>query len=194
MSALRQTLRLTPSRDKRQSLAALAWMQRRHRTRRCGRRLPAGDGPDAGPRLRVVGDPREPPPQLDDGRQLALLVESGTDRGGIGLGDDEHGASMEHAHRGQQARRWSLRGQARPRAPDSVRRSWSMGAGAARRCRPCHGSRAARAESGPSRAATSRASPRGSSAACWRGWIVPIVKSRRQPACRSVWHCPATLP
>jgi len=78
-------------------------MQRRHRAQRLGQWLPAGNGAGTFPRLRVVGDPREPPPQLDDGRQLAVLVEGGADRGGIGLGDDEHGGSMEHARRGRQA-------------------------------------------------------------------------------------------
>jgi hypothetical protein len=37
---------------------------------------------------------REQPTQLDGGRQLALLIEDGADRGGIGLGDDEHPKSM----------------------------------------------------------------------------------------------------
>jgi len=53
--------------------------------------------------LRVVGDPREPLPQLDDGRQLALLVESVTDRHGIRFGHDEHRRTMGHAPRGRQA-------------------------------------------------------------------------------------------
>lgn len=51
------------------ALAAFAGMQRHHRARPCGWRLvPACDGPDAGPRLRVAGDPREAAPQLNDGR------------------------------------------------------------------------------------------------------------------------------
>jgi hypothetical protein len=46
------------------------------------------------PRLRVVGDPREPPTQLDSGRQLSLLIDGRADRSGIGLGDNEHLGSM----------------------------------------------------------------------------------------------------
>jgi hypothetical protein len=38
----------------------------------------------------VVGDAREPPAQLDHGRQLATLPIDGADRSGISLGDDEH--------------------------------------------------------------------------------------------------------
>ena len=83
--------------------AALARAQRHHRARRRGRRLPAGDGPDAGPRLGMVGDPREALPQLDHGRQFALLVQGGADRGGIGFGYHEHGRSMGHAPRSRQA-------------------------------------------------------------------------------------------
>jgi hypothetical protein len=59
-----------------------------------GQRLPAGDRPDAGPRLHGVGDARKPPPQLDHGRELPTLIEGGADRGGIRLGDDEHLPSM----------------------------------------------------------------------------------------------------
>lgn len=84
--------------------AAFASMQRHHRTRRCGRRLPVIDGPDAGLRLGMVGDPREALPQFDDGRQLAFLVEGGTDRGGINFGHHEHGWSMGHALGEPQAR------------------------------------------------------------------------------------------
>jgi len=87
-------------------LAVLARTQRHHRARRRRRRRPAGDGPGALSCLRVV-DPREPLPQLDDGRQLALLVESSTDRRGIGFGHDEHRRSMGHAPRGRQARLWA---------------------------------------------------------------------------------------
>jgi hypothetical protein len=47
------------------------------------------------PRLRVVGDPREPPSQLDSGRQLSLLVEDGADRGSIGLGDNSMATRIE---------------------------------------------------------------------------------------------------
>jgi hypothetical protein len=57
-------------------------------------RLPSGDCPDVCPRLRVVGDPRKSPTQLDGGRQLALLVEDGADCIGIGLGDEEHSKRM----------------------------------------------------------------------------------------------------
>ena len=57
-------------------------------------RLPSGDCPDVCPRLRVVGDPRKSPTQLDGDRQLALLVEDGADCIGIGLGDEEHSKRM----------------------------------------------------------------------------------------------------
>jgi len=66
-------------------------------------RQPAMVRAGAGPRLRVVGDAREPLTQFDDGRELALLVEGGTDRGGIGFGHHEHGQNMDHASRGRQA-------------------------------------------------------------------------------------------
>jgi len=95
-----------PSRDGKTVLATFARVQRRHRTWRCGQGLPAGNGPGAGPRLFVVSDAGEPLPQLDDSRQLALLVEGCTDRGGVCFGHDEHRRSMEHACRGRQARRW----------------------------------------------------------------------------------------
>ena len=38
----------------------------------------------------IVRDAGKPAPQLDSRGQLAALIESGTDRGGIFLGDDEH--------------------------------------------------------------------------------------------------------
>ena len=60
------------------------------RAQRHGQRLPAGDGPGTGAGLRGVGDGGEQPAQLDRGRQLAALLESGTDRCGLCLGDDEH--------------------------------------------------------------------------------------------------------
>ena len=82
-------------------------MQRHHRAQRRGRRLPAGDGPDAGPRLRVIGDAPKALPQLDDGRQLAFLVKGGADRGGIGFTYDEHDPSMDHVLLGRQARSWT---------------------------------------------------------------------------------------
>src|SRR5208283_3077509 len=72
------------------ALAFLARMQQRHRRYRHGRRLPAGDGPGAGARLRVVGDTGEPAAQLDGGRQFALLIKNGPDRGGVSFGDDKH--------------------------------------------------------------------------------------------------------
>jgi hypothetical protein len=50
--------------------------------------------PGALPRLRVVGDAQEPPPQFDRGRELATLLVDGADRSGIRLGDDEHAKSM----------------------------------------------------------------------------------------------------
>ena len=64
------------------------------RAQRHGQRLPAGDGPGTGAGLRGVGDGGEQPAQLDRGRQLAALLESGADRGGLCLGDDEHAGRM----------------------------------------------------------------------------------------------------
>ena len=64
------------------------------RAQRHGQRLPAGDGPGTGAGLRGVGDGGEQPAQLDRGRQLAALLESGADRCGLCLGDDEHRRSM----------------------------------------------------------------------------------------------------
>jgi hypothetical protein len=71
-------------------LAVLAGTQPRHRSGLDWQRRPPGDAPGAGPRLRVVSDPREPPPQLDSSRQFSLLVEDSADRGSIGLRDNEH--------------------------------------------------------------------------------------------------------
>ncbi len=51
----------------------------------------------------IVGDAREPASQLDHGRQLAVLIESGADRGGIFLGDHEHLGDMGCPPRCQQA-------------------------------------------------------------------------------------------
>jgi len=51
----------------------------------------------------IVGDAREPASQLDHGRELAVLVENGADRGGIFLGDDEHLPGMGRPRRCQQA-------------------------------------------------------------------------------------------
>jgi hypothetical protein len=75
-------------------LAVFAGTQPRHRARLDYQRSPPGDAPSVCPRLRVVGDPREPPAQLDSSRQLSLLVEDGADRGSIGLGDNEHPNSI----------------------------------------------------------------------------------------------------
>ena len=76
------------------SLALTARTQPDHRARWRRELLPTGDGPDVRPRLRVVGDPRKSPAQLDSSRQLTLLAEDGADRVGIGLGDEEHPESM----------------------------------------------------------------------------------------------------
>ena len=57
-------------------------------------RLPGGDGPGIYSRLSIVGNARKPAAQLDSGRELAALVECGTDRRSICLGDDEHNTSM----------------------------------------------------------------------------------------------------
>jgi len=57
-------------------------------------RLPSGDDARALPRLQVVCDTGEQAPQLDRGRQLALLLECGADRSGFCLGNDEHLRSM----------------------------------------------------------------------------------------------------
>ena len=57
-------------------------------------RLPSGDDARDIPRLQIVGDTGEQAPQLDRGRQLALLLECGTDRGGVCFGNDEHLRSM----------------------------------------------------------------------------------------------------
>jgi hypothetical protein len=54
-------------------------------------RLPASNGADTLPCLRVVRDTGEPRAQLDRSRQLAALFVGGADRSGIRLGDDEHG-------------------------------------------------------------------------------------------------------
>ena len=57
-------------------------------------RLPLGDGPGESPRLVVIGDAGKKPAQLDGGRKLAALIEGGTDRVRIPLGDDKHRRSM----------------------------------------------------------------------------------------------------
>jgi hypothetical protein len=66
-------------------------------------RRPPGDAPDAYPRLRV-GDPWKPPPQLDSGRSLSLTIGDRADRGGNGLGDDEHPTSNGGSHHHWRAR------------------------------------------------------------------------------------------
>jgi hypothetical protein len=75
-------------------LAVLAGTQPRHRAQLDWQRRPPGDTPSVCPRLRVVGDSREPPAQLDSSRQLSVLVKDSADRGSIGLGDNEHPGSM----------------------------------------------------------------------------------------------------
>jgi len=89
---------------RRVALLAIAGTEPRHRAA-WGRRQwrPAGDAPGARPRMGIVGDAREPASQLDHGRQLAVLIESGADRGGIFLGDDEHLGDMGRPLRCQQA-------------------------------------------------------------------------------------------
>ena len=44
--------------------------------------------------VRVVGDAREPPAQLDRGREFAPLLVDSADRSLIRLSDDEHRWSM----------------------------------------------------------------------------------------------------
>jgi hypothetical protein len=56
------------------------------------RRLPAGNGPGAVPRLCVVANAGRA--QFDRSRQLAATLEGSADRSGIRLGDDEHRRSM----------------------------------------------------------------------------------------------------
>ena len=78
----------------RHSSSVLAGTQLGHRAKLGWQRRPPRDAPGARSRLRVVGDSWEPPAQLDNGRQLSLLIEDGADSGGIGFGDDEHPQSM----------------------------------------------------------------------------------------------------
>jgi len=66
--------------DREAALSGSVWMRPFHRTWCLGHWLPAGDGPGAGPRLLVVEDAREPPAQLNGGRELAPLLE------GVGAG------------------------------------------------------------------------------------------------------------
>jgi hypothetical protein len=72
-------------------------------TSRCGQGFPAGDRPGAFPRPGVVDDAGEQPTQFDGRRQLALLLEDGPDRSGIGLIDKEHLPQDAGSHRGGQA-------------------------------------------------------------------------------------------
>ena len=60
---------------------------------------PANDGPGTLPRLGVVGDAGEQPAQFDRGRELAALLISGANRGGLRFGDDEHAGDDSHAPR-----------------------------------------------------------------------------------------------
>ena len=83
-----------PSGQLEAGLGVPAGTQPPHRARLGWQRHPPGDAPGACPRLRVVSDPRKPPAQLNNSRQLSLLIEGGADRGSIGLGDDEHPQSM----------------------------------------------------------------------------------------------------
>jgi hypothetical protein len=57
-------------------------------------RLPASNGPRAFPSLRVVGHACEQTAQLHGGRQLATMIERGTDGGGLCLGHNEHAGRM----------------------------------------------------------------------------------------------------
>jgi hypothetical protein len=66
-------------------------------------RLPPGDGPGALSRLRVIGDVGEQPAQLNGGRQFALLLIGGADRGGGFLGNDKHGGQHGATGGGRQA-------------------------------------------------------------------------------------------
>jgi hypothetical protein len=53
--------------------------------------------------------PGNSPPQLDRRRQLAVLLVSGADRGGIGFEDGEHPRSMGRTDGRRQAERWRNR-------------------------------------------------------------------------------------
>jgi hypothetical protein len=52
------------------------------------RGLPSSDRPDLGSRLRVVGDPRKSPAQLDSSPQLTLLIGDSADC--VGVGHEEY--------------------------------------------------------------------------------------------------------
>jgi lipopolysaccharide export system ATP-binding protein len=64
-------------------LAVPAGTEPCHGARPGRQRRPPGDAPRARTRLRVVGHAREPPTQLDSGRQLSLLIEDSADRIGL---------------------------------------------------------------------------------------------------------------
>ncbi|MGH6680161.1 MAG: TraM recognition domain-containing protein [Bradyrhizobium sp.] len=75
----------------------VALLERTHTCRWARRQLqrrPARNGPRTGPCVRVVGNTREPAPQLNCGGELAALLERGADRSDIRFGDDEHPTSM----------------------------------------------------------------------------------------------------
>ncbi len=68
------------------------------------RRPPSRDDPHALPPPGVVGDQREVPPQLENSRQLALLVEHTADGLGSGFIDAEHGPTMQETTQRRQAK------------------------------------------------------------------------------------------
>ena len=59
-----------------------------------GHRLPAGNGPSPIPRRHMIRDAREPPTELNCGRQLACPDKGIADSGGIRVGDQEHLGSI----------------------------------------------------------------------------------------------------
>jgi hypothetical protein len=84
--------------------ASMIWSGMSVASLRAGRqRLPAGDRPHAQPGILVVHDPSEVPSQFHHGCKLAALLVSGSDRGGVGFGDDEHQRSMGQLGGEQQA-------------------------------------------------------------------------------------------
>jgi hypothetical protein len=86
-------------------LTVLAGTQPRHRARLCWQRFSSWRWSGRTPGLGFVGDPGEPPTQLDGGRQFALLLIGGGGRGGIGFRDDEHGGRIQPWHRSSRTRR-----------------------------------------------------------------------------------------
>ena len=82
----------------------------RHLRRGRRQRRPAGDGPDAGPRILVVGDSGEPTAQLDRCRQFTVLLIDGADCGCIGFGDDEHDGKDGRRHGVGQGERRQAKG------------------------------------------------------------------------------------